>query len=582
MHDRKTLGVASIISTLVKPFKRLTPGLREESKVELEEYVLEHFLLYHGLIGSSLDNVKEKQYRDVRADIRQAIKHGSSTELSIALKLPPLFWAERLETIFSELAVENMESIVKVLLPDNHAQDLLPDQIPLEHTDWKVRANAARVLAHLEIKKADEKIIASLNDLVKEDSLSPAFCHFTISLSKLQSDAGKKVLLSHLYSDEPWFRVDAANALSCWQQEGVIVDLMQAMLSPHVLSDYMAVVIARKYRPVDYLNDKRNIVVEGMLEIIIGVLEAGNKTFGAEVVSETKILNCMSELEKIVSQSFSVRAIRALRSIQKWQKQSKNNNQILGAEIIELINNKNNSSDPGQVRHAIILAGDLQLKEAINSLLQLLDLNEIFIEDVIESIGQIKEQNTDSKLIDFCQQVIDIENRCNAGLSKKPIVESKLKEANIYWLTLKALAGLPSAKTIEFLLKATCDIAPDKREQALLSLCSACDKPEWKTHYRTQIVATVANLLKDPSSSVRKEAIKAVATFDLIDCIPIVIKSIGSKEVSTYRASCNTLISLYKHGFADEVISAVKKQMTFDMNYARKRRLTEFLRELEN
>lgn len=42
--------------TLLKTFNRLRSGMREKQDVQLDDYILEHFLLYHGLVGSMPEN----------------------------------------------------------------------------------------------------------------------------------------------------------------------------------------------------------------------------------------------------------------------------------------------------------------------------------------------------------------------------------------------------------------------------------------------------------------------------------------------------------------------------------------------
>src|SRR5262249_3111817 len=135
----KTTG--ELFSPLFKFARRIASALKEKPRAALDEYVMEHILLYHGLVGTSPEN--QRQYRDVRADVIEAIQKNSSVELGIALKLPPLWWEEKLQTILSELEADSRDLAVSTLLPDTGDDELPPAADPLRHDDWRVRANAA-------------------------------------------------------------------------------------------------------------------------------------------------------------------------------------------------------------------------------------------------------------------------------------------------------------------------------------------------------------------------------------------------------------------------------------------------------
>jgi hypothetical protein len=86
-----TIFQNKFVSKVVRQFKQLAGSMSSEKPDSLvEDYVLEHFLLYHGLVGSMPEN--QRQFDDIRADIRKALSERSSVQLCIALKLPPLWW----------------------------------------------------------------------------------------------------------------------------------------------------------------------------------------------------------------------------------------------------------------------------------------------------------------------------------------------------------------------------------------------------------------------------------------------------------------------------------------------------------
>src|ERR1700691_3612315 len=136
--------VANLIASLVNCVCRLASAFHEKPSTEVDDFELEHLLIYHGLVGSSPED--ERRYRDVRADILGALKSRSSLNLAIALRLPPLYWESKLKTIFDPIIKTNPLSIVETLLPAIETKAWTKSQDPLRHEDWRGRANAARGL----------------------------------------------------------------------------------------------------------------------------------------------------------------------------------------------------------------------------------------------------------------------------------------------------------------------------------------------------------------------------------------------------------------------------------------------------
>jgi hypothetical protein len=79
---------------MVRNLRKLAFGMKEQPTAAVEDFALEHFMLYHGLVGSSPEN--SRSFKDLRADLRDAVKHQSAVEMSIALKVPPLWWDDKL------------------------------------------------------------------------------------------------------------------------------------------------------------------------------------------------------------------------------------------------------------------------------------------------------------------------------------------------------------------------------------------------------------------------------------------------------------------------------------------------------
>src|SRR5579883_3383118 len=214
----------SAMSTMNKWLKKFASVFAEKPVVQTNDFELEHFLLYHGLVGKSPEN--QREFKDVRADIHQAVRNRSSAQLAIALKLAPLWWEERLRSIFSELPDRRLAG--ELLAPDVRDDARFFDDIPLLHSDWQVRANATIALAHLDAKEHFEKIKHSIDDTARNAPL--AFPHQSYALARLEHPQAKDVLAPYLKSDELWIRVDAAGALAEAHPEDPPIELLHAII----------------------------------------------------------------------------------------------------------------------------------------------------------------------------------------------------------------------------------------------------------------------------------------------------------------------------------------------------------------
>src|SRR5437870_7557399 len=123
-----------LLDSLKRQLKRFMSHFADKPTARVEEYVLEHLLLYHGLVGSSPEN--QRKFLEVRADIAAAVEHHSSRELCIALKLPPLWWEDKLQTIIREVAADNPEAVLRILLPEQLEPEATAQADPLQHEDW--------------------------------------------------------------------------------------------------------------------------------------------------------------------------------------------------------------------------------------------------------------------------------------------------------------------------------------------------------------------------------------------------------------------------------------------------------------
>ena len=197
---------------IVKRINSVFSHFREKTAVEIEDFELEHFLLYHGLIGSSPEG--QRDFRDVRADFLAAVKNKSSVQMGITLKLTPLFWEDKLKSIAAEVKETQKDSIIACLMPDNRDGMLAPNQNPPFAEDWRVRANAAMLIAYVGSPNATEVLTNSLNDTA--GSARSAFCHTALALAAIKTPTALSAVEPYVFADEPWFRVDSVNAISHW------------------------------------------------------------------------------------------------------------------------------------------------------------------------------------------------------------------------------------------------------------------------------------------------------------------------------------------------------------------------------
>lgn len=322
-------------------------ALREKPAVKVDEYALEHLLLYHGLIGSSPDN--QREWKDVKADILQAIQTKSAQALAITLKLPPLWWQDKLVKIFDQFTEGQCSDAVALLLTDSEDIDQnnrTPN--PLTHEDWRVRANAAHILGFLKIDKAAAKLGALLDDTT--DSGKLAFCHVAYALGKLRSEKGIAFLSKHITNEDGWCRVDAVGALAHYPYHSVASILAEALLREHELKDYMAVAVAKHHQPrlfftvkvalptaaakgkatantslkawvaehpnYSELSDER--IKDAGSALILGLIDAAEHTFSHEVIVETQVPECLEALIELATTKQKPIAIAAAVSLINW------------------------------------------------------------------------------------------------------------------------------------------------------------------------------------------------------------------------------------------------------------------------
>lgn len=584
--------------TLLKTFNRLRSGMREKQDVQLDDYILEHFLLYHGLVGSMPEN--QRDFKDVRADFVEAVNHGSAEELSIALKVPPLWWEDRLDKILDEVVAANREGTISCLLAADLQDDVDINKFPLRHLDWRVRANTARLLSRLQILDAVPHIINAMNDSAAEHRA--AHCHLAYALSKLQTDDAKAALIAQLDNDEPWFKVDAAGALAHWPRHAVSHALMEAMLRDHAMSDYMAVAIAKKHSPSSLLDQQDEALNEGVAAMVYGLLRAIDGPFHSEPGLHDLLENTAEQLNILTGMNPTPRLLSATISLNKWLQDrtavttcgtatstvytlndlSKEQNKqcILKCLAQAQKTPPERAAQQNELRHAIELAGNCNLTEAIPLLLPLLKDNFALLAAVIECLGKLRACAAADKVITLLEQKIPLQSRWSGALSKHPVAEVAQEDAVLYWTALSALGSMPQDSTFNFLARATTDFAPDKREAALLALSRVCAELE-DADKNSRFTEITRERLNDPSAQVRAAALKAVATHNNVALLAESLKLINSAEVSLQRQCAETISILAYSGHREEVVVAAKSLLSKELDGARRERINRLLRSLQ-
>ena len=581
---------------------------REKTPVNVEDFEQEHLLIYHGLIGSSPDN--QKSFRDVRSDIQSAVTTHSSIQLGVALKLAPLYWEDKLLQIFTEFKDKDRADALITLLPNIDSTEWPSLEVPLGHPDWRVRANAARILAFLKADEAVTDLAKSLDDTAS--SSKPAFAHITRALGIIGGEQAKNALIKHLNSAEPWFRVDAIAAIANWPITEVREPFINSVLTINPLSDYLAVSVARKTMILELLRSDDYSIQNAACQIIVGILEAANQTFTLDLLNEFHFQELPEILAQIVKENINVITLRSLlRVTQTWSQLTDNdleaqellnskavvNNivetmqQVLSSEstktIVKDVLTQTaqclphiNPQQLNELQHAVKLAGELKLEET-NSLVFLLENHSPLKEDVIGALGKIGNSASAIPLVAFGESLYRPGERSSVSKSAQPVAEDDPEKAKLYWLTLQALGNVDSKQSQDFLLKACSDYAPDQRRQALVSLTAAHSRVS--SENIKEFTSLVEESLGDPNSSVKIAAMDAVSKIGDTKFTEKILRLSDSIEVSVSKQAFKTLARLQKiNSQSDDVVrEAVKTKMRNEKDAFKLKKLTEFLSSID-
>ncbi|MBS2008067.1 MAG: hypothetical protein JST01_13555 [Cyanobacteria bacterium SZAS TMP-1] len=593
------------MTMLAKWLRKASSLFAEKPEVKPDDFGMEHFLLYHGLAGSSPEN--QRQFKDVRADVLSALSRKNSQNLCINLKLAPLWWEEKLQRIFAEAKAESIDATVGCLLPTVASTDEAASQDPLMHQDWRVRANAAAMLAYLGAHQGQERMIAALHDTAR--SGSPAFCHVARSLAEFRTVTAKEALAEHLLHPEPWIRVDAVNALARWPFSDTVDLMIQAFGEHHDFIDYACVALARAHKPSDLLAADDEQTVELGANCLLGLLEAAHGTFSSntDLLPELAVQKCLAPLQAACTKNPTPAKLRALSQLSLWldtnyhqyrleaegypsQEEIAAARSLADESIKKLDINRvlqathaQGAGSPSRarktaMRNAIKLAGEHKLTATTATLLDLLNESSIYRDEIIETLGLIGDTQCAATLIKMARALVNMEHRTQGTLSADPIAEASADKARTYWYILRALGHLPGDEALAFLLEASQDEAADKREEALSSLIKIWSATGGKLARAGEVKAVLQKCTSDPSAQVRIRAIEGVAALNLPDLIPAVAKLTNAQEMSVGRAAFNSLEKLAAAGHKEAIGRALGELKQGQSNAVKVKRIDDFMK----
>ena len=374
------------------------------------------------------------------------------------------------------------------------------------------------------------------------------------------------------------------------------------------MTDYMAVSIARKIELLTLLTTDRPLIQEGGCQVVIGLLEASKQTFTADLIGETNIASCFPQILKLVKENPNpVSLAAALACSRTWVEQpqafadldndsageqgaaeqsARELQQIFSTQQnIDLLRTTiaagadklpTNTVEMNRLRHAVRLAGELNLDET-GHLLKLLATDVPFSEETVQALGSIGDKEAAQPLIDLANSIFSVTERANLPKSQQPIAEDNPKKAKLYWQILRALGHIGTDTSVDFLLQACQDYAPDKRQQAMESL--ALLYKDLSVPQKSTYTAIVDQALDDSSTQVRVAALAAVALLDDGQAVDRVLRLSGSQEVSISRQCLKTLAQLHQQGHKN-VALAVRAKLAGESDHFKRKRLSDFLENI--
>jgi HEAT repeat protein len=598
----------SFLTSIVKRVRQFLFALRERPAIKVDEFEFEHLLVYHDLIGSSFEN--RAQVKAVKADIIAALEASSRASMGIALKLPPLVWEDQLRGIFLELPAQQKTVAIELLMPDQNDLTASPDSSLIRHSDWRVRANTANLLAVLKVQAAAQPLAEALNDTT--DSGHMAFCHIAYALGKLQTEESRIALSEHIDNPVAWLRVDVARALSLFPFQVIGHTLAQLLGCERDMLDYMSVAILRQQPLERFITAKDDKLVDAGCALVIGMIEAANQSFGAEVVLSNNAPSHLQELvERAIATASPVRISAAL-SLSNWLSShestiSKGNDDSTASKTFATTLEHHRSrlcsedlrerllADLGKqigqsekddqqalttLRYSIMLAGQLRLLAAEPLLISVLKPGFPLVNEVVEALGLIGVDSSSEALLRLAKEIVDVDARQQLPKSKQPVLEADADKAKTYWTILKALANFSSLQSAQFLLAATEDYAPDKRAQALASLIDAAAEAQNQNQPhigQKKLEDHLITGLSDPSALVQLAALEGAGKLAKSSLIEPVARLVDAQENTVSKHALFTLSKLSSAGHEHQVREVLTKKLKTEREREKKQHIQQLL-----
>jgi hypothetical protein len=588
---------------LVKGGRLLFNRMKEKPEVKVDEYALEHMLFYHGLVGSSAEN--QRDFREVRADIVEAISHRSSVQLAITLRLPPLWWEDKLISILAELPEESRASVTSLLMPDDPTGTLAANANPIKHDDWRVRANAAVILSYLHADQSATILGGVLGDSTAGGKL--ASCYVAYALGKLRSEAARLELVKYKDAEEPWLRVDIAGSLALSQFSDV-AKILAGMLSNEIdMRDYMSVAISKQHRPHLFVRQPDPTLKAGGWLLILGILDATQHTFTDTLVFDTGVHELLTDAVDQAVKERTILPVSAALQLLYWARRYRANTKVdlaetffletaqlpsdlaLATMLEQLKSDEVKATVARQLEallkeqvpnaelfFAIQLAGMLALTDLEKVLLPYLTKDFLLRDTVVEAIGAMHGDKGAESLMEFARSLQDVDHRNSMEKSKQPVAEDDVAASKTYWCILKAMGGIATASSAKFLLAATDDFAPDKRAQALEALTDVLSVQPAITLTR-QIDEVLKVALLDSAPMMQLAAVAGVARLNRVHLINEVAQLIDANENAVSKDVFIALRRLSEQGNAAAVDGVLAERLRTTKDAYKRTRIEQFL-----
>lgn len=227
-----------------------------------------------------------------------------------------------------------------------------------------------------------------------------------------------------------------------------------------------------------------------------------------------------------------------------------------------------------------ILAGDLKDTESVEQLLKFLQKDFVFLDETIDALGRIGDNRASEPLLKLASQLVDLDERTSKGISPQPLLQDHQPEIKTYWRILQNLENLSNQTALDFLVKQSADVAPDKRLAALNSMVAV--KYALPDASMAKVAERLGVLLTDPSLEVRTKAVAGIGTLGIKDEISRLAQLTSAKEVSFARQVFQTLSELAQAGHKVEVEAALRQKLKSVMDPHLSRKLNTLIDSLSN